>query len=61
MKANAVFNGTTGLTTIFSVVLNIRDVLDMALNRTIEFILFVFILWCCAKRQGEMTSAGLIA
>jgi len=43
MKANAVFNGTTGLTTIFSVVLNIRDVLDMALNRTIEFILFVFI------------------
>lgn len=43
MKASAVFNGTTGLTTTFSIVSNIRDALDMALNKTKEFILIVFI------------------
>lgn len=43
MNASAVFNGSTGLTTTFSIVLNIRDVLDMALNKTKEFILIVFI------------------
>jgi hypothetical protein len=40
---SSLINGTIGLTTVFTTILNIREVLDMMFNHVVQFILFIFL------------------